>query len=177
MLGFALGYFVLMIGLYGLGFWIPRILTSQGLPVAQTGWMTALPYVIATVGMVLWSRHSDRSGERQWHVVLAFLAAAVGMYVASVTQVVAVSVAGFSIAALGICSAMPLFWVAATEHLGENGVAGIALINAIGCLGGFLWPVLDGMAGRPHTFLLRRIVGSSDHAGVGCGVDVWIKPT
>ena len=71
-LGFALGYFVLMIGLYGLGFWIPRILTSQGLPVAQTGWMTALPYVIATVGMVLWSRHSDQFGRAApgmwcWH--------------------------------------------------------------------------------------------------------------
>ena len=152
-LGFALGYFILMIGLYGLGFWIPRILTSQGLPVAQTGWMTALPYVIATVGMVLWSRHSDSSGERTWHVVLAFLAAAVGMYVASVTHVVAVSVAGFSIAALGICSAMPLFWVVSTEHLGENGVAGIAVINAIGNLGGFVGPFWMGwLVDRTHFF-------------------------
>jgi ACS family tartrate transporter-like MFS transporter len=152
-LGFALGYFILMIGLYGLSFWIPRILTSQGLPVAQTGWMTALPYVIATVGMVLWSRHSDASGERTWHVVLAFLVAALGMYIASVTQVVAVSVAGFSIAALGICSAMPLFWVAATEHLGENGVAGIALINGIGCLGGFFGPFWMGwLVDRTHFF-------------------------
>jgi ACS family tartrate transporter-like MFS transporter len=152
-LGFTLGYFILMIGLYGLGFWIPRILTSEGLPVAQTGWMTALPYVIATVGMVLWSRHSDSSGERTWHVVLAFLAAALGMYIASMTHLVAVSVAGFSIAALGICSAMPLFWVAATEHLGENGVAGIAVINAIGCLGGFFGPFWMGwLVDRTHFF-------------------------
>lgn len=152
-LGFALGYFILMIGLYGLGFWVPRILTSEGLPVAQTGWMTALPYVIATVGMVLWSRHSDSSGERTWHVVLAFLAAALGMYLASVTHLVSVSVAGFSIAALGICSAMPLFWVAATEHLGENSVAGIAVINAIGCLGGFFGPFWMGwLVDRTHFF-------------------------
>jgi ACS family tartrate transporter-like MFS transporter len=152
-LGFALGYFILMIGLYGLGFWIPRILTSEGLPVAQTGWMTALPYIVATVGMVLWSRHSDSSGERRWHVVLAFLAASLGMYVASVTHLVGISVAGFSIAALGICSAMPLFWVAATEHLGENAVAGIAVINAIGCLGGFFGPFWMGwLVDRTHFF-------------------------
>jgi ACS family tartrate transporter-like MFS transporter len=152
-LGFSLGYFILMIGLYGLGFWIPRILTSEGLPVAQTGWMTALPYAIATMGMVLWSRHSDSSGERTWHVVLAFLAAALGMYVASVTHVVAIGVAGFSIAALGICSAMPLFWAVATEHLGENGVAGIAVINAIGCLGGFVGPFWMGwLVDRTHFF-------------------------
>ena len=152
-LAFALGYFILMIGLYGLGFWIPRILTSQGLPVAQTGSMTALPYIVATVGMVLWSRHSDRTGERAWHLVLAFLVAALGMYVASIAHMVAISVAGFSLAALGICSAMPLFWVAATEHLGENGVAGIAVINAIGCLGGFVGPFWMGwLVDRTHFF-------------------------
>lgn len=152
-LGFALGYFILMIGLYGLGFWIPRILASEGLPFAQTGWMTALPYLISTVGMVVWCRHSDRTGERTWHLVAAFLAAALGLYVASSTHLVAISVAGFSIAGLGICAAMPLFWAVATEHLGENGVAGIALINAIGCLGGFFGPFWMGwLVDRTHFF-------------------------
>ena len=152
-LGFALGYFLLMIGLYGLGFWIPRILTSEGLPIAQTGWMTALPYAVATVGMVLWCRHSDKSGERTWHVVLAFFLAALGMYVASATHLVAISLVGFSLAALGVCSAIPLFWVVATEHLGENGVAGIAVINAIGCLGGFVGPFWMGwLVDRTHFF-------------------------
>ncbi|MGH9618057.1 MAG: MFS transporter, partial [Acidobacteriaceae bacterium] len=160
-LGFTLGYFILMIGLYGLGFWIPRILTSEGLPFAQTGWMTALPYLISTVGMVIWCGHSDRTGERTWHLVLAFLAAALGLYIASATHLVAISVAGFSIAGLGICSAMPMFWAVATEHLGENGVAGIAVINGLGCVGGFVGPFWMGwLVDRTHFFSAGLLAAS-----------------
>ena len=152
-LGFTLAYFTLMIGLYGLGFWIPRILDSEGLALDRTGWITAVPYFVSAVGMVLWCRHSDSSKERTWHVVLAFLAAALGMYIASATHLVVVSVAGFSLAALGIFSAMPLFWATTTDHLGENAVAGIAVVNALGNFGGFVGPVWMGwLLDRTHFF-------------------------
>ncbi len=152
-LGFTLAYFSLMIGLYGLGFWIPRILTSEGLTVAHTGWIIAFPYLVSAVGMVLWCRHSDSSSERTWHLVLAFVCAALGMYIASSSHLLVVSVAGFSIAALGIFSAMPLFWATTTEHLGENAVAGIAVVNAIGNFGGFVGPVWMGwLLDRTHFF-------------------------
>lgn len=152
-LGFTLTYFALMVGLYGLGFWVPRILDSEGLALADTGWTTAIPYLISAVGMVLWSLHSDRTRERTRHLVVAFLLAALGMYIASATHLLAVSVAGFSLAALGIFSAMPLFWASATEHLGSNGVAGIALINSIGNFGGFVGPVWMGwVLDRTHSF-------------------------
>lgn len=152
-LGFTLAYFCLMIGLYGLGFWIPRILTSEGLTVAHTGWIVAFPYLVSAVGMVLWCRHSDSSRERTWHVVLAFLCAALGMYIASASHLLAVSITGFSIAALGIFSAMPLFWATTTEHLGENSVAGIAVVNALGNFGGFVGPVWMGwLLDRTHFF-------------------------
>ncbi len=152
-LGFTLAYFVLMIGLYGLGFWVPRILTSEGMAIAHTGWATSLPYFVSAVGMVLWCRHSDKTRERTRHLVVAFLAAALGMYIASATHLLVVSVAGFSLAALGIFSAMPLFWATVTEHLGENGVAGIAVINSIGNFGGFVGPVWMGwVLDRTHSF-------------------------
>jgi MFS family permease len=123
------------------------------LVLAHTGWITAIPYFVSAVGMVLWCRHSDSSKERTWHVVLAFLTAALGMYIASATHIVAISVAGFSLAALGIFSAMPLFWATTTEHLGENAVAGIAVVNALGNFGGFVGPVWMGwLLDRTHFF-------------------------
>ncbi|MEO6965445.1 MAG: MFS transporter, partial [Acidobacteriaceae bacterium] len=75
-LGFTLAYFTLMICLYALGFWVPRILESEGLALTHTGWITAIPYLISAVGMVLWCRHSDTTRERTRHLIVAFLSAA-----------------------------------------------------------------------------------------------------
>lgn len=151
----AAAYFTLMVGLYGLSFWIPRILALEGAALAHLGWTTAIPYLLSAVGMTFWCRHSDRSGERTWHLVLAFLAAALGMYIASVTHLLIVSLAGFSLAALGIFSAMPLFWTHVTQRLslGAAIVAGIAVVNAIGNCGGFVGPVLMGsLLDHTHSF-------------------------
>lgn len=148
-------YFTLSVGIYGLGFWIPRILTSQGATVARSGWLAAVPYLFSAVGMILWCRHADARGERHWHLVLAYLCAAVGMAVGAATHVLAISLAGFCLAALGIFAAMPLYWANATEKLqgGVAVVAGVALVNAIGNLGGFVGPVCMGaLLDRTHSF-------------------------
>ena len=66
-------YFCLVIGLYGIGFWMPQVIKTFGLSNLATGFLTAVPYLVAAIGMVLAGRHSDRTGERAWHVALPLL--------------------------------------------------------------------------------------------------------
>lgn len=143
--GWSLAYFCLMIGLYGLGFWIPAVLASRGVALPHLGWASALPYLAAIAGMVLFSRNSDRRRERRLHLTAAYLIAAAGFLLAACAPNVSVAITGFALAAIGILSAMPVFWTASTLSLaGPLVAAHIAVINSIGNLGGFVGPVLMG---------------------------------
>ena len=150
-------YFALTIGLYGLGFWMPRILTAEGVKPMQLGWIAAIPYLAAAAGMTAWCKRADRTGHRAQHLAGAFVCAALGVLLGSVHHQLALSVVGFGFAALGIFTAMPLFWAHATLVLrhGTAVVAGIAIINSIGNFGGFAGPVAMGMMlERTHSYSL-----------------------
>ncbi|HET7104979.1 MAG TPA: MFS transporter [Terracidiphilus sp.] len=143
--GWSLAYFLLMLGLYGLGFWIPTVLASHGLGIRALGWATALPYLVAIAAMLLWSHRSDRRGERRFHLAAAYVAAGAGFLVAAFATHASMAVAGFTLAAVGVLSAMPVFWSASTVELaGPLVAAHIAVINSIGNLGGFFGPVIMG---------------------------------
>jgi ACS family tartrate transporter-like MFS transporter len=143
--GWSFAYFCLMIGLYGLSFWIPKVLVSHGMSLKSLTWAAALPYLAATFAMVLWSRHSDRHKERRFHLTAAFLAAAAGFLLAAFAPNAGVAIAGFSVGAIGVLAAMPVFWSASTVRLAGPMVgAQIAVINSIGNLGGFVSPVAMG---------------------------------
>jgi ACS family tartrate transporter-like MFS transporter len=143
--GWSFAYFCLMIGLYGLGFWIPTVLASQGIGLKSLGWAAAFPYFAAIFAMVLWSRSSDQRHERRVHLTAAYLAAAGGFLLAAFAAHVAVAIAGFTLAAIGVLAAMPIFWSSSTVELaGPMVAAHIAVINSIGNLGGFFGPVLMG---------------------------------
>lgn len=151
----SLGYFFMMIGLYGLGFWIPTVLASHGMTLKALGWAAALPYLAATLAMVLWSRSSDRHREQRGHLAAAFLTGAAGFVLAAVAPNANLALAGFSLAAIGVLAAMPVFWSAATLALAGPMVgASIAVINSIGNLGGFVGPVLMGWLHQTtHSYL------------------------
>jgi len=137
----SLAYFFLMLGLYGLGFWIPTVLKSHGMSPESLGWATALPYLAAIVGMILWSRRSDHMGERRWHLTAAYLAAAAGFLVAALAPSAPVAIGGFALAAVGVLSAMPVFWSASTVRLAGPMVgAHIAVINSVGNWAAFSAP-------------------------------------
>jgi ACS family tartrate transporter-like MFS transporter len=143
--GWSFAYFCLMLGLYGLGFWVPTLLSARGLTLQKLGWATALPYVAAIVGMILWSRSSDRRRERRFHLTAAYLSAATGFVLAAFAPNAAIAITGFALSASGILSAMPVFWSASTLALaGPPLAAQIAVINSIGNLGGFIGPVAMG---------------------------------
>jgi ACS family tartrate transporter-like MFS transporter len=143
--GWSLAYFCIALGLYGLGFWIPTVLVSHGLSLATTGWAAALPYVAGIVGMLLLSRSSDRRKERRFHLAGSYLIAAAGFLVAGFAPNATIAIVGFSLGAIGVLTAMPIFWGASTWQLaGPMVAAHIAIINSIGNLGGFVGPVVMG---------------------------------
>jgi ACS family tartrate transporter-like MFS transporter len=138
-------YFGTSAGLYTLGIWAPQIIKEFGLSSLQVGFLNALPGVVAIVAMVLWARHSDRSGERTWHVVVACLLASLGLVLAGFAGSVLAVLLALTLVNIGISSAKPPLWSMPTLFLsGSAAAAGIATINSIGNLGGFVGPAMIG---------------------------------
>ena len=102
-----------------------------------------LLYVVAYLDRI--NRHSDRRGERRWHVAGSLVLAAAGAGLAAATQTLPLALLAFSVAAIGVWGVMGPFWALATALLsGTAAAAGIALINSLGNVGGFLGPYLMG---------------------------------
>ena len=144
-LALSLIYFGFVGALYGMQFWLPQIVKAFGLTNAQTGFVTAVPYLFGTIAMILWARHSDASRERVFHVggplLLTALALAVSSYTSSPTMTMVV----LTVAAIGVFCTFAVFWTLPTAWLSGTAAAGaIALINSIGNLAGFGGPYLIG---------------------------------
>src|ERR1700719_3160998 len=138
-------YLTAVTGTYGITFFMPLMLKSLGLSDFGTGLVTAIPYTIGTVGMVLWSISSDRTGERRLHFAAAYYLAAIGLIGAGFFNGTWWAVIAMSVAAIGIYGAKPAFWPLPSTFLhGTAAAGGIALINAIGNLGGFVGPYAVG---------------------------------
>jgi ACS family tartrate transporter-like MFS transporter len=152
-LALSLAYFGTSAGLYTIGFWAPLIVQGLGFPVFQVGLLVAVPNLIAVVGMVLWSRHSDRTGERYWHAAIACLIAAAGMALAARAGPSAtLAIAGLSLTAFGVSAAKPPLWSLPTQFFGGTAAAAsIGLINSLGTLGGFVAPIMIGAGNGSGT--------------------------
>jgi ACS family tartrate transporter-like MFS transporter len=142
----SLAYFGTSAGLYTIGFWAPLIVRGLGFSVLKVGFLVAIPNLIAVVGMILWSRNSDRTDERYWHAALACVTAAVGMAMAARAGGSAVlAIAGLSLTAFGVSAAKPPLWCLPTMFFGGTAAAAsIGLINSLGTLGGFAGPYMIG---------------------------------
>jgi len=136
-------YFTLMIGLYGISFWLPTIVKSFGVKgYLGIGLITAIPYAVAVVGMVLLSRSSDRTGERRLHYVLNVTAGAVGLVLSGIfADHPVIAIIFLSIGTLGVIGSMPIFWPVPSAFLaGTAAAAGIGIVNSVGNLGGYVGP-------------------------------------
>ncbi|MEY5097937.1 MAG: hypothetical protein RJA36_656 [Pseudomonadota bacterium] len=146
-LALALIYFGTSAGLYTLGIWAPQIIKQLGVSSMTTGLLNAIPPTLSVIAMVWWSRHSDRTGERTWHVIVACVAAAVGLVIAASASSVVGLIAALTIVNVGISCAKPPLWTMPTMFLsGAAAATGIATINSIGNLGGFAGPAVIGWA-------------------------------
>jgi D-galactonate transporter len=136
-------------GLYGVSFWLPTLVKQAGVnSFTMTGFVTAAPYACAVVAMIFVSRSSDRKRERKWHLSIPFFATAVGLTACAllgdhtVAAIIALCVAG-----AGAYTVSSQCWnVPPAFFTGVAAAAGIAAINAIGNLGGFVSPYLIGLS-------------------------------
>jgi len=140
-------YFLLNVGGYGYEMWLPSIIKGfSGQSYAVVGWVNAIPYLVAAVVMPLVGRHSDRTGERRWHVAVAAASSAAGFAMAGHFRNPYIAMASLTLALVGLKSAMGPFWALGTAFLsGTAAAGGIALINSVGNLGGFVGPTLVGV--------------------------------
>ncbi|HLN22049.1 MAG TPA: MFS transporter [Bacteroidales bacterium] len=140
-------YFLMTFGAYGFEMWLPSIITDfSGMSYTLVGFINAIPYVGAVILMLIIGTHSDKTGERRWHVATAALIAAVGFAFSTYFRNPFLSVAALTMAFAGLKSTMGPFWVLGTTFLsGSAAAGGIALINSVGNLGGFFGPTLVGI--------------------------------
>ena len=163
-------YFCLVIGLYGIGFWMPQVIQTFGHTPLQIGFLTAVPYLFAAVAMVLWGRRSDRTGERTWHVALPLFLAGAAFAWSSVSGPLVPTMIALTLAAIGIYCAIGTFWSFPTAILtGAGAAAGIALVNSMGNAGGLVGPALIGVMKEQtgdFTQALLFLAGSLALAGI-----------
>jgi ACS family tartrate transporter-like MFS transporter len=138
-------YFTIVTATYGITFFLPPILKGLGLSDFGTGLATAIPYTVGTVGMLAWSWSSDRHNERRMHFALACLLATAGLIAVGWFNGSYWAILAMSFAAVGLYGSKPSFWPLPSTFLtGAAAAGGIALVNSIGNLGGFVGPYVVG---------------------------------
>jgi MFS transporter, ACS family, tartrate transporter len=144
-LALSLVYFGAVACVYGVGFWLPTIVKGFGLSIAMTGWVAAIPYVVAFLGMVWWGLRSDQKGERTMHLAIALALTAIGIGGSAFLADPVLKMIALTIGAFGVYASLPIFWTLPTAFLAGAAVApGIAAINSIGNLSGYFGPFVMG---------------------------------
>ena len=139
--------FSIVIALYGLNLWQPQMIHAMGYSNIQTGFIVALPYLLAMGAMVALGYSSDRNGDRAGHVAFGAIAGAAGMAGAVLLTNHAAIIVALCVACSGIYAALAVFWALPTALLrGTAAAAGLALLNSFSNLGGFFGPYLMGWA-------------------------------
>ena len=153
MLVLGLIYFCIVVGLYGIGFWMPQVIQTFGLDPLKIGFLTAIPYLFAAIAMVIWGARSDRANERILHVALPLLLGGAAFAWSAFTGPLWLTMVALTLATLGIYAAIGTFWSLPTAILtGTGAAAGLALVNSIGNLG--------GAAGPPIVGVIKEATGS-----------------
>jgi MFS transporter, ACS family, tartrate transporter len=155
-------YFTIPVALYAMGFWLPQIVRAAagGSSDTRTGVLTAIPYAVAALGMVMVGRHSDRTGERRWHIAVSALVGGAAFAASAFADGLVPSLAALSLAMLGLASMLGPFWTLATSLMtGVGAAAGIALVNSVGNIGGFVGPNIIGVVREAtHSFSAGLVV-------------------
>jgi D-galactonate transporter len=145
--GLAFTYFLLLGATYTMVFWIPSLIKSWGVAdLFHVGLIATLPQIAGIIGTILMGRHSDKTRERRWHYATCVAIAALGLSLTTFTQGnLPASIAGLTLAGVGVVSATPLFFTTITEYLSRASAAGgIALISSLGNLGPAAAPSVTG---------------------------------
>jgi len=140
-------YFSFVMGLYGVSFWLPTIIKAMGVTDSlEIGLLSAIPYGVATIAMLLIAKNADRLRERRWHVAIPAVVGAIGLLLsAHWADNTLLAMSALTLATACIITTLPLFWSLPTAFLaGTGAAAGIAMINSLGNLAGFASPYAVG---------------------------------
>ena len=130
---------------YGIVFFMPQIIKGIGLSNMMTGLVSSVPYIVGTVGLIAWGWSSDRNKERRWHLIVASTLGALGLAFAAWSGASYWALLGMSAATVGIYGSRTAFWPMPSLFLTGTAAAGaIAMINAVGNLGGYFGPFVVG---------------------------------
>lgn len=155
---FTLIYFTIQVSVYGVLFYLPtRIAELLGTGIGlKVGALTSIPWIATVCMLYLVTRHADRKGQQTRYAALMLAMAAVGMIGSTLSGNLVLVIVAFCVAAAGFITVQPLFWTLPTRFLGGAAAAsGIAVIGALGNLGGFLAPTVKTWAeqhfNNPHA--------------------------
>jgi MFS family permease len=178
-------YFGITYGLYAVGFFLPTIVAGfqeqygTHLSIIERGLVTSVPYVVAAIVMIPWARHSDRTGERVWHVAIPAIVGGVSIPLALYMTDPYLAMVAVTLSTCSVMCALPVFWSLPSTFLtGLAAAGGIALINSIGNLSGFSGPYitgwLTGLTGDAKLALW--VVGALSLAAAAVVVYLGAKP-
>ncbi|SAK66692.1 major facilitator transporter [Caballeronia temeraria] len=141
-------YLFFIMGLYGVGFWLPTLIKGSGVkdPLA-IGMLTTLPYAAAAISMIVVGRSSDARRERRWHVAVPGLIGTAGWIAAVMAGSgnVTLAMVGLTVATMGVMTTLCQFWCLPTAILaGAAAATGVAVVNSFGNLAGFISPYVIG---------------------------------
>lgn len=143
---FSFGLFAVLAGFYAVTFWTPMIIRSAGVTnMLHIGLYAIIPNVISALAMLWTARKSDAAADPRWYFVVPLFLAAIGLAVTSLQGSLPVSILALSIASAGVMCALPTIWAMVTAYLpAATAAVGIAFINSVGVLSGFVTPYLVG---------------------------------
>jgi ACS family tartrate transporter-like MFS transporter len=141
------------LGSYGIGIWLPLIVQEHHLATLTIGFVSAVPYLFASLAMMAWAWQVDRTGKKISNLTVTCFLAAVGLVVSVASGSLIMALSGLTLALIGVTAARAIFWTIPTRFLtGVAAAGGLAFINMIGTLGGFVGPAMMGE--------LRQLTGS-----------------
>jgi MFS transporter, ACS family, tartrate transporter len=144
-LGLSLVYFGIGTATYGVVYFLPQIIKGWGLTNLQTGFVSSIPDIVGTIGMVVWGHFSDRSSDRRMNAAAALMVCTIGLVGLGLFNASAWSLIAMALVSIGINASRPLFWSLPSMFLSRTAAAGaIAMINALGNLGGIAGPTMLG---------------------------------
>jgi MFS family permease len=141
------------LGSYGIGIWLPLIIQEHHLTSLAIGFVSAVPYLFASLGMLGWAAYVDRTGKKISNLTITCFLSVIGLAISVVSGELLVALTGLTLALIGVTAARAIFWTIPTRFLtGVAAAGGLAFINMIGTLGGFAGPAMMGE--------LRQLTGS-----------------
>lgn len=147
-------YFCLIVGVLGITLWFPQMLQQRGLQATAIGYISAVPYLLACMGMIAWSARMDRTRAYLGNYVSGCAIGAVGFALSAAAHSLPVLVAGVSLALVGMNSCRPALFSLLSRYMqGAAAAAGMAFVNSVGNLGGFFGPyMIGGLKDATGTF-------------------------